>query len=126
MRIIFIIIFILLSFISLSAQEQNTRKLDSLKGHITRHNIHDRWFGQDKVHHFVVSAFLTGFGYYTAKNELNFSNTTAKNFSVGFSISFGLLKEIYDGTLKKSIPSYKDLVADIAGTGVGLLILTAK
>ena len=126
MRIIFSITYILLSFISLSAQEQNTSNLDSLKGHITRHDIHDHWFGQDKIHHFAVSAFLTGFGYYAAKNELNFSNAPAKNFSIGFSISFGVLKEIYDGTLKKSVPSYKDLVADMAGTGVGLLILTAK
>ena len=126
-RSLIIILYILLSFISLSAQEQKTSDPDSLKGHhIVRHDTHDRWFGRDKVHHFAVSVFLTGFGYYAAKNELNYANPAAKNFSVGFSISFGILKEIYDGTLKNSVPSYKDLVADIAGTGVGLLLLTTK
>ncbi|MBN2410363.1 VanZ family protein [candidate division KSB1 bacterium] len=126
MRIFFFIILILFSFISLSAQEQYKSNPDSLKGHTPRFNNTDRWFARDKVHHFAASAFLTGFGYYTAKNELKFSSTSSKNFSIGFSISFGILKEIYDGTIKKSAPSYKDLAADIAGTGVGLLILTTK
>ena len=125
MRSVFVIIYILLSFISLPAQEQKSQ-LDSLKGRNIRHIIHDRWFGQDKVHHFAVSAFLTGFGYYAAKSEMDLTNSQAKSFSVGFSISFGIAKEIYDGTLKKSVPSFKDLVADLAGTGVGLLILTIR
>ncbi len=125
-RVCFLLILFLFSFNLLFAQEQNKSKPDSLKSETTRYDITDHWFARDKVHHFAASAFLTGFGYYAAKNELNYSSTSSKNFSVGFSISFGILKEIYDGTIKKSAPSYKDLVADIAGTGVGLLIITVK
>ena len=98
MRSVFVIIYILLSFISLPAQDQNSQ-LDSLKGRDVRHINHDRWFGQDKVHHFAVSAFLTGFGYYAAKSEMDFSNSQAKSFSIGFAISFGIVKEIYIRTL---------------------------
>jgi len=126
MRLNFIIFYILFSIISLSAHEHYKNNSDSLRVQMPQKKINDQWFGRDKVHHFTVSAFLTGFGYYAAKNELNLSNIPARNFSIGFSFSFGLLKEIYDGSIKNSTASYKDIVADIAGTGAGLLILNIK
>ncbi|HPG39366.1 MAG TPA: hypothetical protein PLP19_01130 [bacterium] len=117
--------FILIFSVCLPAAETGNISADSLA---ERRNItsQDRWIAKDKVHHLAASAFLTGFGYYAANKEMQFSCKAAQNFSVTFSFSFGLLKECYDGTYGKSAPSYKDIVADLAGIGIGLMLLKVE
>jgi putative lipoprotein len=109
----------LLSPIQQATAAQNTRT-DTL---IQYTPAQDKWFAKDKADHLIVSAFLTGMGYYAAQKEFEFNHRQSKTFAVGFSISLGLLKETYDGLYKKTKFSFKDLVADLAGIGLALIII---
>jgi putative lipoprotein len=82
----------------------------------------DPWFGSDKVQHFFASAVLTSFGFFIMREPLDSSENNALYFGSGFSLSFGVGKEIYDWKSKKGNASYKDLVADILGIGFAVLI----
>jgi putative lipoprotein len=85
----------------------------------------DLWLAKDKADHLVASAFLVGFGYYLSRQELNRSHAKAAPFSVGFSFSFGIAKEIYDGAYRHGKASWKDLVADLAGCAIGYAVISA-
>ena len=98
---------------------------DSLNLNLKR-SLHDQWFSQDKAHHFMVSAFLTGFSYYAFKQEFEQSQETATVAAVSLSFSIGIAKEIYDGASGSGTPSFKDIVADAAGVVVGILILNVS
>ncbi len=84
----------------------------------------DSWFGRDKVHHFLTSAFLSGTGYYFLREEQNYSNKLSQRGGFCFSVSLGLVKEIWDGFKPKNAFSIKDLVADVLGTLVGIAMAT--
>ena len=98
---------------------------DSINKNLKR-SFHDQWFSQDKAHHFMVSAFLTGFSYYTFKQEFGHSEESTTIAAVSVSLSIGIGKEIYDGVSGKGTPSFKDIVADAAGVAVGILILNVS
>ncbi len=85
----------------------------------------DLWLAKDKADHLLASAFLVGFGYYVSRQEMNQSHAKAVPFSVGFSFSFGIAKEIYDDTYRHGKLSWKDLVADLAGCAIGYAVITA-
>lgn len=86
--------------------------------------VSDSWFSRDKAHHFLTSAFLTTAGYYYFREQSHFSNFKSRQGAVCFSLSLGLFKEIRDGMKKTNDFSWKDLVADILGTAVGLAIVS--
>jgi len=81
----------------------------------------DRWFAQDKIHHFAASGFLSGMGYYLARQQNGISSGRAAGVGIGISMVFGAAKELRD--IGHGTPSWKDLVADLAGAvTVALLI----
>lgn len=82
----------------------------------------DPWFGKDKIDHFLTSAFLVGMAYHSSRDYFQRRHQPSLNFAVGFSIGIGIGKEIWDKTSKKGNPSYRDLLADLAGVGLGFLI----
>lgn len=84
----------------------------------------DSWFGRDKVHHFLTSAFLSGVGYYFLHEEQNISSVKSQYGGFCFSISLGLVKEVRDGFKPQNAFSVKDLVADILGTVVGIVLVS--
>lgn len=86
----------------------------------------DLWFGKDKFDHFCSSAFLTGIGYYGANKEMNKSISASRNIAVGFSLSFGVGKELYDKLSGKGTPSYKDIIADVLGTSIAFIIINSS
>ncbi|MDZ7330897.1 MAG: hypothetical protein ONB13_01410 [candidate division KSB1 bacterium] len=85
--------------------------------------LSDSWFGRDKVHHFLTSAFLSAAGYYVLRDEQKYANRTAQAGCLTFSISMGLAKEIRDGMKPQNAFSVKDLVADVLGAALGLAIV---
>ena len=85
--------------------------------------VSDSWFSRDKAHHFLTSAFLTTAGYYYSRELNNFSNFKSQQNGMCFSLSLGLIKEIRDGLQKRNSFSWKDLVADILGTVVGVALV---
>lgn len=86
--------------------------------------VSDSWFSRDKAHHFLTSAFLTTAGYYYSREQKKFSNFKSQQNGICFSLSLGILKEIRDGLQKSNSFSWKDLVADILGTAVGLALIS--
>lgn len=86
--------------------------------------LSDSWFGRDKVHHFITSAFLSGVGYYLLHEEQKYSNNFSQRGGFGFSISLGLAKEVRDGFQPQNAFSVKDLIADILGTIVGIALVS--
>lgn len=85
--------------------------------------LSDTWFGRDKVHHFLTSAFLSAAGYYALRDEQKYANRTAQAGCLTFSISLGLAKEVRDGMKPQNAFSVKDLVADVLGAVLGLAIM---
>ncbi len=86
--------------------------------------ISDKWFAWDKVEHLGVSAFLSGVSYSVFRDFYNNKKESSVYFSVTLTFNLGLGKELYDKKTPQGRFSYKDLVADIVGIGLGLLIAT--
>lgn len=86
--------------------------------------LNDSWFGRDKVHHFLASAFIATSAYYFSREQQGLSNLRSQQIGIGFSFSLGLLKEIRDGRKTYNSFSVKDLVADILGTAFGVLLVS--
>jgi len=84
----------------------------------------DLWLAKDKADHLICSAFLVGFGYYVAKQEMHTNQDRAGNLAVGFSFSLGIAKELYDQFGRKQKVSWKDLVADLFGCGFGYALIS--
>ncbi|MBN2425962.1 MAG: DUF2279 domain-containing protein [Calditrichaceae bacterium] len=83
----------------------------------------DTWTGLDKGYHLVGSMiFMIG----TAKGFQQYTSCDHQQsviYGSGITLSLGMGKEIYDSKQKDNHFSYKDLVADIIGLAIGILIL---
>ncbi len=84
----------------------------------------DSWLGKDKFQHFFASAFLTGVGYFVAREPFERSQETSTYLGGGFAIGIGAGKEIYDLKSPERHASVKDFVADLLGAGVTILMIS--
>jgi uncharacterized protein YfiM (DUF2279 family) len=84
----------------------------------------DVWFGEDKAKHVVASFVLTGAAAYYCRHRQKWSDEKGAAFGAGFTFSMGIAKEI--GDLRSDDPffSWKDLVADLVGIGLGVVFLS--
>jgi uncharacterized protein YfiM (DUF2279 family) len=84
----------------------------------------NRWFSEDKFHHFAHSAAISSSMYLIANNIVKTDEKTS--FCVSFSISslIGLSKEIKDSKGEKGTASSKDLIFDVAGVLFGILLVS--
>jgi len=76
--------------------------------------------GTDKMRHFNAS-LMAALAWQKTMEETS-PRLSKPAFSISFSLSLGLIKELYDLQIKKSSISIGDLIADIAGAGCGLFI----
>lgn len=123
-KVLLLSLFILLIFLYSHSLSDTTTQQDSVKIKKTKTEWVDKWWGKDKAGHFLVSAFLAGVCHNIYQNELQNKKDHSLYFSTGFTFSLGLGKEIYDQTRPQKRFSYKDLIYDLLGIGVGLLIVT--
>ncbi len=72
----------------------------------------DEWFSRDKFKHFFSSYIIYSF----------IRERQDKEISIPITFAIGLSKEIYDGFRKEKF-SYKDLVWNVLGIGLGLIII---
>ena len=82
----------------------------------------DRWFGPDKVKHFVTSMVAEGMGY----AALRATNASHQSSLIGASVAtvaLGVGKEIHDRG-SKGLFSPRDLVWDLAGAGTGAVVMS--
>jgi uncharacterized protein YfiM (DUF2279 family) len=124
-RLLFFAVLVLLLAGHAWTQIDTSSPPDSLKINL-KHTAHDQWVAPDKAHHFMASAFITGFTYYACKQELDFSEQQASTVCVSLSLSVGLAKEVYDGVSGKGTPSFKDIIADAAGVAFGIFIISVS
>ncbi len=73
----------------------------------------DRWFGSDKIQHFVSSAFVQGMGYASLR-ATGISHSGALTGASVVTAAVGVGKEIHDRDVKGDF-SARDLVWDAAG-----------
>ncbi len=74
---------------------------------------HDPLFAQDKMKHLAASCFI---------EQTIYQYNGHKNKSFGLTISVGIAKELYDWKVRKTMFSFKDLLYDFIGAGVGYLL----
>jgi putative lipoprotein len=122
-KVLFLCLFTLLVLLSSYSLAEATQQ-DSLKIEKAKTKKVDKWWGKDKAKHFLVSAFLAGACHKIYHNQWHNKKKHSLYFSTGFTLSLGLCKEIYDDTRSRNKFSYKDLIYDLLGIGVGLLIVT--
>jgi len=80
----------------------------------------DEWFAKDKVKHFSISFLIGALTYSIARGgEANKDDASIIGFSV--SSTCGIAKEIND-EIKHNGWSYKDLIWDLLGSGVGVSV----
>jgi uncharacterized protein YfiM (DUF2279 family) len=85
-------------------------------------NQTDSWIGKDKADHFIVSAMLCAGCLHVARAENNLSENQSLFFSIGFPLTIGIVKEVWDAFQPNHVASVKDVCADIAGIGVGYVL----
>jgi uncharacterized protein YfiM (DUF2279 family) len=109
--------FLFLFLLQIAYAGDKSEKPDTLK-------VDDRWLAWDKVEHLGISAYLSFVSYKIYHDFYNNRKESSLYFSSGLTFSLGLAKEVYDEKRPNVKFSYKDLVADILGIGVGLWIVT--
>ncbi len=82
----------------------------------------DNWLALDKLQHLLISAHLSLYTYKVSLESYNNTSSTARAQAVGLVISIGIGKELMDSDKPDDRFSYKDLIADALGIGLGLFI----
>ncbi len=82
----------------------------------------DPWLAKDKAQHFFGSFFITGLNLQLLQRA-GVGQKASRQIAAGLSFSIGLGKEIHDGRQKNNIFSIPDLIADVAGIGLALLLV---
>jgi uncharacterized protein YfiM (DUF2279 family) len=72
-----------------------------------------RWFGADKLKHFLMSAMIQSAAYSTAR-AAGVERSTSQAIGGAATATFGVVKEIHDRRSRKPF-SVEDLVWDAAG-----------
>jgi uncharacterized protein YfiM (DUF2279 family) len=84
----------------------------------------DAWLARDKAQHFIVSFLMTGAAGYAARTRWNWNRPESVKWSVGLTLSLGVMKELRDRRHPGSRASLKDLTADVLGIASGVLLLS--
>lgn len=119
----FLFVLILLSLFGNDAAASDKKPASSPDSLNNQSTIRDRWLAEDKAFHFASSAFITAGGFYFLYQEQDVARDKSLLISVGVSLAIGIGKEIYDRGKPNHVLSWKDLVADVAGIGVAMIIL---
>ena len=82
----------------------------------------DRWFGSDKIKHFVSSAFVQGMGYASLR-ATGISHSRALAGASIVTATVGVGKEYYDRDVRGDF-SARDLAWDAAGAGVMSVLIS--
>ncbi len=77
----------------------------------------------DKAKHFMASLISTVFVYQLSTKHFHLEKTESKAIAGGVTFSTGILKESHDKFIKKKKFSWEDLIADVVGITVGLILV---
>jgi len=98
---------------------------DSVRWHKSSRSTknRDRFFAPDKAQHFLFSMISTVFAGKFAEERVGWSAQQSKYVAVGISFGIGFLKEVRDNRQPNNRFSWKDLVADVGGIALGVVLL---
>jgi uncharacterized protein YfiM (DUF2279 family) len=82
----------------------------------------DKWLGWDKFGHFFISGFLSGSSYSIYHKSFNNDKESSVYFASTITLSLGFGKELSDMKKPQNKFSYKDLVCDLMGISLGLIV----
>lgn len=82
----------------------------------------DHWLGMDKFLHVAASASITGLSYHVYHCQYNNAVDRSIYFSFSLAGVSGIGKELYDAKVRRTYWSWKDIVADGVGIGLGYLL----
>ncbi len=119
-------IIILLSLLLLSSIYQTGNALDKKASRSSEkkvRKIEDKWLSWDKAGHFLISGILAGSSYSVYHESFNNDRNSSIYFASIFTLSLGTGKELSDSRKPHDKFSYKDLIFDVMGAAVGLLIV---
>lgn len=85
--------------------------------------VNDPWFGKDKADHLILSSALTATQYYALHREFEMSSGRSLQAAVVSTMVIGIAKEIYDATARKRFASKKDLIADVLGIALAVIVI---
>ena len=80
--------------------------------------------GYDKIQHTAVSLLLTLSSQYILEEKSNFNHNEAIVYSVSTSAIIGLTKELNDMNVRKKPFDWGDMIANLVGIGMAVLIVT--
>jgi uncharacterized protein YfiM (DUF2279 family) len=83
----------------------------------------DPWLGPDKLRHFLAAFAATGYAH-AGLRALDVDADAAVIGGVAFALAASIGKEVYDVRVGR-VFSLKDLAWDLAGTGLGALLVRA-
>ena len=128
MKLVICLILTCLLFAQELYAQDKTSSLNSVNANIKQslRKERDSMLGKDKIAHAMASAYLAAVGYYLAREEASWSHERSLGFAVGFSLSFGVSKEIYDKYDINGTSSWRDMVANVCGIALGLLIISGS
>jgi uncharacterized protein YfiM (DUF2279 family) len=86
-------------------------------------DFHENLTSPDKAQHFMGSMISTVLFYKIFQDPLQMENSSSKVLAVGITLGLGISKEIYDSSKSKGRFSWRDLLADMAGIAVGLVLV---
>ena len=92
-------------------------------GLASKKSPHDDWLGKDKFDHAITSAGMVAAQFYFLHQELDVNTARSRQIAAGSALAIGLAKEIYDQASGRGTPSWKDLLADVVGVGVALVLV---
>ncbi len=84
----------------------------------------DAWLGKDKFDHAMMSAGLLAGQFYFLHQELDVGTARSRQIAAGSTLVIGLAKEVYDQVSRRGTPGWKDLLADVIGIGVAVMLVT--
>ena len=85
----------------------------------------DKWFGKDKVFHFVGSILIVGTGSWAHSRCHRHGLGQDIRFGMGLAFSLGMVKELLDERQDTNRFSWKDMVANTLGIFLAAILLTS-
>ena len=108
---------------SIFGQINNSAAPDS-SGLAPKKSPDDDWLGKDKFDHAITSAGMVAAQFYFLHQELDVNTAKSRQIAAVSALAAGLAKEIYDQVSRRGTPSWKDLLADVIGVGVAVMLIT--
>ena len=86
--------------------------------------VKDPWFSEDKAHHFLHSVVISSSTYLMSTRLGSIDHKNSIYISVSIGTLAGITKEIHDEYKKDGTFSIKDLIYDVTGVIVGILLVS--